>query len=46
MTERVAPEKLLMPTSEEHPSKKKEQPSIEKKDKKALESTSKPVIEK
>ena len=35
-----------MPISEEQPSKEKEQLSQEKKDKKALESTSKSVIEK
>ena len=46
MAKKVASEKLLMLTSKEQSSKEKEQPSIEKKDKKALESTSKPVIEK
>ena len=46
MIEKVTPEKLLMSTSQEHPSKEKEQPSREKKDKKALKSTSKSVIEK
>ena len=46
MVEKVAPEKFLMPTSEEQPSKEKEQPSRENKDKKALEGTSKPVTEK
>ena len=46
MTEKVAPEKLLMPTSQEQPSKEKKQPSREKKDKKAPEGTSKSVIEK
>ena len=46
MIEKVAPEKLLMPVSEEQPSKEKEQPSREKKDNKTLEVTSKFVIEK
>ena len=46
MTKKVVPEKLLMPTSEEQPSKEKEQPFREKKDKKAPESTSKSVNEK
>ena len=46
MVEKITPEKLLMPTSEKQPSKEKGQPSREKKDKKALEETSKPVTEK
>ena len=46
MTEKVIPEKLLMPTSEEQPSKEKEQPSREKKDKKTFKSTSKSMTEK
>ena len=46
MTEKVIPEKLLMPTSEEQPFNEKEQLSREKKDKNALEGTSKSVTEK
>ena len=46
MAKKVAPKKLLMSANEEQSSKEKEQPSREKKDKKALESTSKPVTEK
>ena len=46
MKKNVAPEKLLMPASEEQPSKEKEQLSREKKDKKALEGISKSVTEK
>ena len=46
MAEKVALEKLLMPASEEQPSKEKERPSREKKDKKALEGISKSVTEK
>ena len=46
IVEKVALEKLLMPVSEEQPSKEKKQPSKEKKDKKALEGTSKLVTEK
>ena len=45
MAEKIAPEKLLIPASEEQPFKEKEQPSREKKDKKAPESTSKSVNE-
>ena len=41
MTEKVKPGKLLMLASEEQPSKEKEQPFREKKNKKALEGTSK-----
>ena len=46
MVEKVTLEKLLMSTNQEQPSEEKERPSREKKDKKALESTSKPVIKK
>ena len=46
MIEKVTLEKLLMSTSQEQPSEKKEQSSREKKDKKALESLSKLMIEK
>ena len=46
MAEKVAPEKLLMLVNEEQPSKEKKQPFRERKDKKALEGTSKPMIEK
>ena len=46
MAEKVVSEKLLIPTSEEQPSKEKEQSSVEKKGNKAFESTSKPVTEK
>ena len=46
MAEKVVLDKLLIPTSEEQPSKEKEQSTIKKKGKKALESTSKPIIEK
>ena len=46
MTEKVVFEKLLTPVNEEWPSKGKERPSREKKDKEVLEGTSKPVTEK
>ena len=46
MAEKIAPEKLLVPMSEEQSSKEKERPSKEKKDKKALEDASKLVTEK
>ena len=46
MIKKVVFEKLLMHVSEKQPSKEKEQPSREKKDKEAFEGTSKPVIEK
>ena len=46
MIEKVTPEKLLMSTSQEQPFEEKEQPSQEKKDKKVVEGTSKPVTEK
>ena len=46
MTEKVAHKKLLMPASEEQPFNEKEQLSREKKDKNALEGTSKSVTEK
>ena len=46
MAKKVAPEKLLIPVSEKQSSKEKEQPSKERKDKKALESTSNSVTEK
>ena len=46
MAKKVVSDKPLIPTSEKQPSKEKERSFIEKKGKKALESTSKPVIEK
>ena len=46
MIKKIALEKLLMPTSEKQPSKEKEQPFREKKDKEAPKRTSKPVTEK
>ena len=46
MIENVISKKLLIPTSEEQPSKEKEHSSIEKTGKKALESTIKPVTKK
>ena len=46
MAEKIAPEKLLIPASEEQPFKEKEQPSRKKKNKKSLEGTSKFVTEK
>ena len=46
MIEKVTPEKFLMSTSQEQPFKEKEQPSREKKDKKAFEGTSKLITEK
>ena len=46
MAEKVTIEKLLTPVSEKQPSKEKERPSREKKDKEVFEGTSKPVTEK
>ena len=46
MEEKVVSEKLLTPASEEQPFKGKERASREKKDKEALEGTSKPVTKK
>ena len=46
MTEKVVSEKLLTLASKEQPSKEKERPFREKKDKEAFEGTSKPVTEK
>ena len=45
MTKKVVLEKLLMPTSEEQPSKEKEQTSREKKDEEALKGINKPMTE-